>query len=591
MADYKNRLDEFLTRLGVDLKAPQRCVSGGHADDHPSMYRHNGEWWHCFSCGGNFNIYHFAARKLNVKPDKNHFRAVSEFIEDTLGLPRPTRKPENVKIEMGALDKELKDYINNFGKDAFAKEEEAKLKKINFTDKLLDDIDNSQVGRAANAILEKFKGVPLAGAPSSESVFADYFCHNFYPHVIYTNEFGFYIYNYEKGVFQTDLAEAVIFQIVRRLAKKIENFDVSTSRKLSGTLKFISMHPLVFKTEKEFDQNDFSLNAGGAVFNLRTLESAPASPEAPMKMSTPIKPENGRTPAFDKFLSDVSKGDADMEAYLLRYMGYALTGSTREQIFLNFFGGGKNGKSTFIELALHLFGAYATTMPEDLIIDGGNAAKSENSAAILQNKRLAVLADCNRGALNDSMIKRITGGDTIRARHLYRDGFEFTPKSKLIIGTNQKLRLRDTGESVRRRLRLVPFEFYAEDADKTLLDKLKEEASGILFKLIREAYDYLYLNALPVCRRIEKASQQYIDEENPFAAFFQERLEFGADCGANTVEVWTAYKAWAEAAEVKAMSKRALAQELERVGCPIVVTRASPRFQGVEVAVNIHCSP
>jgi P4 family phage/plasmid primase-like protien len=583
VADYKNRLDEFLTRLGVDVKTPQRCVSGDHADNHPSMYRDNGMWWHCFSCGGNFSIYDFAARRLGVKRDKEHFRAISECIEDTLGLARPVYTPERIKIEMDELDAELKDYINTYGRDAFATESDMKAEKINFTDKLLEDMNNSRVGRMAGAIAERFKNIPLSGAPNSEAVFADYFCGNFYPHIIYTNEFGFYVYNDEKGVFQTELAEAVIYHIIRRLAKRIEHFDISTSRKLSGVLKFIAMHPLVFKTEKEFDQDDDSLNAGGAVYNLRTLERAAAGPETPMKMSAAVRPENRETPVFDTFLAEIANGDPAMKAYLPRYMGYALTGTTREQVFLNFFGSGKNGKSTFIELMLYLFGSYATTMPEDLIIDGGGAAKSENAAAVLQNKRLAVLADCGRGALNDSMIKRITGGDTIRARHLYRDSFEFTPKSKLIIGTNQRPRLRDTGESVRRRLRLVPFEFYAENVDKALPDKLKEEAPGILFKLVREAYDYFYLNALPACPRVERASRRYLDEENPFSAFFQECLEFGKEYGVKTVEVWNAYKTWAQANETKAQKKQALVQELEARGVCVKKTNATSVFVGVRL--------
>jgi P4 family phage/plasmid primase-like protien len=577
-------LDEFLTRLGAGLKAPLRCVSGSHADNNPSMYRHNEKWWHCFSCGGNFNIYHFAAHRLDVNLDKGRFREISEFIEDTLGLPRSKCKPD-------AFEAAMKSYMEAYGEDGFLVKSDLKGEggsavegdRTNFADKLLRDLDNSQVGVIANSIMEKFKGVPLAGDPKSEAVFSDYFCHNLYPHIIFTNEFGFYIYNYDAGVFQTDLAEAAIFFLIRRIAKRIEGFDISTSKKFSGILKFVSMHPLVHKTEKEFDRDDFLLNAKGAVYNLKTLESEPATPETPMKMSASVRPKSAETPVFDGFLSQISNGDPAMEAYLLRFMGYALAGSTREQIFLDFFGGGKNGKTTFIELMLYILGSYATTVSPDLIIDKNAPSKSECAAADLQNKRLATLADCNYGTLNDSMIKRITGGDTVRARHLYRDSFEFTPKCKLIIGTNKKLRLRDTGESVKRRLRLVPFEFHVPKKDRTLPEKLRGEAEGILFKLIREAYDYLCAGELPACDRIDKASQKYIDEENPFAAFFKERLKFDPAFSVKTVDVWEAYKAWTEANDAPARKKRELVQELELFNCKVSLTRQSPVVQGVRI--------
>jgi P4 family phage/plasmid primase-like protien len=548
------------------------------------MYRHNDKWWHCFSCNGNFNIYNFAAHTLNVKLDKEHFREISEFIEDTLGIPHPAYKTDSFEAAMNS-------YIETYGEDDFlVKSGEIKFDKIKFstsTDDLLKAVENSQVGVIVDSIMDRFRNIPLTGDPKSEAVFSDYFCHNLYPHIIYTMESGFYVYNYDTGVFQTQLAEPVIFTIIRKLAKKISSFDIATSKKFSGIIKFISMNPLVHKTESEFDFDDYLLNTKGVIYNLKTMESKPATPEIPMKMSTGVRPKNIPTPVFDGFLSQISNGDPSMEAYLLRFMGYALTGSTQEQIFLDFFGSGKNGKSTFIETILYIFGSYATTVSDDLIIDKGNPSKSENAAADLYNKRLATLADCNYGTLNDSMIKRVTGGDTIRGRHLYRDSFEFRPKPKLIIGTNKKLHLRDTGESIKRRLRLVPFDFRVAQKDGELGEKLKTEAEGILYKLIHEAYDYIRTKKIPFCARIEKASQQYISEENPFDAFFNECLDFNPAFSVKTVDVWDAYRSWAEANDMKAQKKQALIQELQSRGVTIAKNNITVVYVGIQKKMMI----
>jgi putative DNA primase/helicase len=199
---------------------------------------------------------------------------------------------------------------------------------------------------------------------------------------------------------------------------------------------------------------------------------------------------------------------------------------------------------------------------------------------------LAVLADCSRGALNDSTIKRITGGDTIRARNLYHNSFEFSPKCKLIIGTNQKLHLRDTGESIKRRLRLVPFDYKVGTPDKTLLDKLKAEAPAILYTVMREAQTYLQNingDAFPDCEKINRESQKYIDDENPFGLFFSERLQFGAGLQVNTVEVWEAYKAWCAENNVKAQKKQALIGELDDLGVKVKRSHGKNDFDGVKV--------
>jgi putative DNA primase/helicase len=372
-----------------------------------------------------------------------------------------------------------------------------------------------------------------------------------------------------------------------RLIKQIEDFNPPSANKLKGILYFISMNPLIFKTEKDFDQDDMALNVGRKVFNLYTGESKPARPEYMCKMATGVDAEDMETPVFDHFLTDIACKDAAMEGYLLRFMGYALTGLTREQIFLDLFGKGKNGKSTLLELMLYIFGSYATIMPEDLIVDTTSISHTENSAVCIQNKRLAVLADCNRGTLNDAVVKRITGGDTIRARLLYHDSFEFTPKCKLIIGTNQKLRLRDTGESIKRRLRLVPFEYHVENADKTLLDKLKAEAPGILYKVMVEAKIYLQNidgKAFPECERINRESQKYLNDESPFGLFFSERLQFGDGLQARTVEVWETYKAWCEENNVRSQKKQTLFNELNDMSIQIKRTsdRAHFYFDGIK---------
>jgi putative DNA primase/helicase len=316
------------------------------------------------------------------------------------------------------------------------------------------------------------------------------------------------------------------------------------------------------------------------------MTSDRAAPEHLVKMAARVEPADAATPVFDRFVQDISLRDAQLAGYLLRFLGYALTGLTKEQIFLNLFGKGKNGKTTLLELLLYIFGTYATTIAEDLVIDGAASTKTENSAADLQNKRLAVLADCNRGTLNDAMIKKITGGDTLRARRLYRESFEFIPKCKLIVGTNQKLRLRDTGESIKRRLRLAPFEYKAEVPDKLLLDKLKAEAPGILYKLIQEANYYLNhieSQTFPRCERIERESAKYFNDENPFGLFFQECVEFAADQSVKTVEVWEAYKSWAEANAVKPLKKQSLFLELENRNCKIQLTRTAPLVMGLKL--------
>ncbi|MDR0558518.1 MAG: hypothetical protein LBG43_11775 [Treponema sp.] len=75
---------------------------------------------------------------------------------------------------MNALDAELKAYVNEYGRDNFTE----KFEKTIFSNKLSRDMDNSEIGVTANAVMEKFKSIPLASDPKPESVFAGYVCQN-----------------------------------------------------------------------------------------------------------------------------------------------------------------------------------------------------------------------------------------------------------------------------------------------------------------------------------------------------------------------------------------------------------------------------
>jgi putative DNA primase/helicase len=88
--------------------------------------------------------------------------------------------------------------------------------------------------------------------------------------------------------------------------------------------------------------------------------------------------------------------------------------------------------------------------------------------------------------LAEAMIKLVTGGEPIQARHLNRDFFKFYPQFKLTISGNYRPGISGADEGIWRRLRLVPFGVFIpkEERDIHLSEKLRAEASGILNRLL-----------------------------------------------------------------------------------------------------------
>ena len=59
--------------------------------------------------------------------------------------------------------------------------------------------------------------------------------------------------------------------------------------------------------------------------------------------------------------------------------------------------------------------------------------------------------------LNIGEMKEITGNDTIQARSLYKEPFEFTPQFKLILMCNDKPKIPSNDDGTWRRVEAVPF--------------------------------------------------------------------------------------------------------------------------------------
>src|SRR5262245_20803921 len=64
-------------------------------------------------------------------------------------------------------------------------------------------------------------------------------------------------------------------------------------------------------------------------------------------------------PKWSAFLTRITAGNADLQDFLQRYIGYCCTGFTSEHAFVFAYGTGANGKSTFINTILRIFGHYA----------------------------------------------------------------------------------------------------------------------------------------------------------------------------------------------------------------------------------------
>ncbi|MFP4098880.1 MAG: phage/plasmid primase, P4 family [Alphaproteobacteria bacterium] len=238
------------------------------------------------------------------------------------------------------------------------------------------------------------------------------------------------------------------------------------------------------------------------------------------------------SPRFRRFIDEIQP-DYEIANFLQRWFGYCLTGSMKEQVILMCYGSGSNGKSVLMSLMNRLFGTYGQVLPFASLLHDDKRRGSEPSPDLAQlpGARLVTAAEPETGAkFSESMIKQITGGEKIKARHLRQDFFEFRPECKVMLSFNNKPIIRGQDDGIWRRLLLVPFkQRYVEQheltaypgaklKDKDLEAKLWEEAPGIL-NWVLDGYRMWAENGLQIPDKVRAATSQYRDESSPVREF------------------------------------------------------------------------
>jgi putative DNA primase/helicase len=297
------------------------------------------------------------------------------------------------------------------------------------------------------------------------------------------------------------------------------------------------------------DADPWLLSVENGTLDLRTGELREHRPEDLITKLAPVAYDpDAQAPRFEQFLRETLKTD-DLIGFVRRFAGYSLTGSTEERVFAILHGAGKNGKSTLIELLQDVLGDYAKNTDTETILQKKYAGVG-NDVAALKGARFVAAAEVEQGRrLAESKVKQLTGRDTVTARFLFAEPFDFRPQFKLWLSTNNKPEIKGTDNAIWDRIRLIPFteRFEGERQDNRLPEKLREEASGVLAWMVRGCLEW-QAEGLGMAESVDAATQEYREEMDTLAAFIEDVCAVHAGAQASASNLWTAYKIWCEKA-------------------------------------------
>jgi putative DNA primase/helicase len=317
----------------------------------------------------------------------------------------------------------------------------------------------------------------------------------------------------------------------------------------------------------DFDCDPMAFNVSNGTIDLKTGELHPQRRLDLLTKLAPIHYDSEATcPAWDKFLSEVLP-DPSLRAFVRRAIGYSLTGDSSEEVMFLLHGSGANGKSKFLEAVRYVLGEYAVAADTStFLVTKGQTIR--NDIARLRRARLVTAVESEAGKrLAESLLKACTGGDTVAARFLYAEHFEFVPCFKLWLATNHKPRIIGTDEAIWRRIRLIPFSVVIpkEQRDHKLPERLKHESSGILNWALAGLRDW-QVNGLREPECVNAATADYRESQDALAHFLQSTCVVAPNAEIRAGELYAAYRQGAENNGEFQMTDRDFSASLEERG-------------------------
>lgn len=343
-------------------------------------------------------------------------------------------------------------------------------------------------------------------------------------------------------------------------------------------------------TMDQWDVDPMLLNTPEGVVDLSTGQTRGHRASDYLTRMTAVGP-GGACPTWRQFLNRVTAGDVELQAFLQRKAGYALTGLTREHALFFLYGLGANGKSVYLNTLAGIMGEYHRTAAIETFT-ASNTDRHPTDLAGLRGARLVTAIETEEGRRwAESRIKSLTGGDRIAARFMRQDYFEFTPQFKLVIAGNHKPGLRSVDEAIRRRFNLIPFTVHIppEERDENLTEKLKAEWPGILSWMIEGCLDW-QRGGLKPPQVVLTATAEYLESEDALTSWMDDRCERTPQSWTSSTDLFISWKNWADAAGEPSGTQKRFSQKLEERGFDKERNRDGRGFRGLRIITSMYGS-
>lgn len=404
-------------------------------------------------------------------------------------------------------------------------------------------------------------------------------------------------YHWEDGMWRPDkslhiqrAAEAMTFALVAhanavgatdgKRGDKLYKFAMASQSdaKVNAAISRFKSQPGVSVSADGFNPHRHLVTVANGTLDLRSGGLVPHDPRhMGTRMFGAAYDPAATCPQFEKFLEEVLP-DPQVREYLQRAVAYTLTGDADERAMFLLHGPSGTGKTQFTELMTTLFGDYAGTAASSTF----RAKHSEATFDLhqLRGKRFVATSETSADlTVDEALVKRITGMDSITSRTLFQAHVSWKPECAVWVATNHLPRLTSDDNAVWARVKPIAFTTQFSRDGSTGHKEVKniahtvlaKEAAGILNWVLAglKAYRERGLEQPEV---VTEAVRQYQLESDVVAQFMSESVEDGLLVVAEPTDsigsthLWEIFTAWSQRNRAVPLGQRRFTNRLRALG-------------------------
>ncbi len=358
--------------------------------------------------------------------------------------------------------------------------------------------------------------------------------------------------------------------------------------KLTHAISRFAAQPGIPVAPEEFDRQPELLNLPNGTLNLTTQELLPHDPSDMLTLTFGAElDKDAECHLFQRFMEEALP-DVSVREYVQRALGYSLLGRPVERAMFLLHGPSGTGKSVLTKVMTELFGGYGATAPATTF----RLKNSDSTVDVhrLRGKRFVATSEMPEGAqLDEELVKRITGGDTMTSRNLYEDYQDWQAQCVVWIATNFLPKVNSDDNAMWRRAKTInmPTEFGSDGRQEIpgYANILLTERSGILNWLLAGLAAYQE-RGLDEPSAVTRDIEAYRIDVDTVASFVRDRLDDGALLPEPEGEIKSSilaamYEAYCLENRIKALGARRYANRLKALGFVTIKVGGQQYWKGL----------